>query len=118
KGADGLVGRGTFTFEPITLAGEPHAIMLMHDVTEWRRVQSELEQQQRLVEAILNSLPGVFYMMDAEHLVRWNDEFERVTGLSGEELSRATAADVVVEVERVREHLEEASAKGESSMEG
>lgn len=117
-GAEGTPGRGTFTFEPMTLAGEPHAIMLMHDVTQWRRVQSRLEQQQRLVEAILNSLPGVFYMMDAEHLVRWNDEFERVTGLSGDELSRATAADVVVEVEQVREHIAEAFANGESSMEG
>lgn len=117
-GADGLPGFGTFTFEPITLAGEPHAIMLMHDVTQWRRVQSQLEQQQRLVEAILNSLPGVFYMMDDEHLVRWNDELERVTGLTGDELTKATAADIVVEAEEVREHIAAAFANGASSMEG
>src|SRR5690606_24411775 len=117
-GADGLPGFGTFTFEPITLAGEPHAIMLMHDVTQWRRVQSQLEQQQRLVEAILNSLPGVFYMMDDEHLVRWNDELERVTGLSAGQLSTASAADIVLEVEKVREHIAEAFADGASSMEG
>ncbi len=116
--ADGLPGRGTFTFEPITLAGEPHAIMLVQDMTEWHRAQARLEQEQRLVEAILNSLPGVFYMMDEDHLVRWNDELERVTGMTGDRLATARAHDVVVEADAVREHIAEAFGFGTSSFEG
>ena len=116
--SDGERGYATFAFEPIDLGGEPHAVMLMHDVTEWRRTHDQLEQQRRFVTAILDSLPGVFYMLDEHRLVRWNEEMERVTGRTPDELAAASAGDVVVEGEAVREHVDAAFRTGEASMEG
>ncbi len=42
---DGSPGYATFVFEPITLAEEPHSMMLVYDVTEWRRAQNVLERR-------------------------------------------------------------------------
>lgn len=112
------LGYGTFAFEPIELQGVAHAVMLMHDVTERRRAHVQLEQQHQFVTAVLASLPGVFYMMDGSRLVQWNDELEKVTGLSSEELAKATADDVIVEVEQVREQIDTVLRTGEGAMEG
>lgn len=114
---DGETGYGTFAFESIVLGGEPHAVMLVHDVTGWRRTQEQLEQQNQLVTAILDSLPGVFYMLKDGHLVRWNREFERVTGFSSEELAVVTAGDLAVEGEDLREHFEIAFRNREYAVE-
>ncbi len=109
---------GTFAFEPIELRGAPHAVMLMNDVTERSRAHEQLEQQHQFVTAVLASLPGVFYMMDGRQLVQWNDELERVTGLSSRELAKAKADDVIVEAAEVREQIDTALKMGQASMEG
>src|SRR5690554_1814537 len=114
---DGVMGYGMFAFEPVVLGGRPHAMMQMHDVTDWRRTHDQLEQQHQLVTAILDSLPGVFYMLDRGHLVRWNHEFKRVTGLSAEELDVATVDVVAVEAHAVRQHIDAAFRTGESAVE-
>lgn len=114
---DGVMGYGMFAFEPIVLGGKPHAMMQMHDVTDWRRTQEQLEQQNQLVTAILDSLPGVFYMLDQGHLVRWNHELKRVTGLSAEELAVATLDDVAVEAEALRQNIDAAFRTGEAAIE-
>ncbi len=114
---DGETGHGTFAFESIVLGGEPHAVMLLYDVTDWRRTQEQLEQQNQLVTAILDSLPGVFYMLEDGHLVRWNQELERVTGLSTEELAEVTADDLAIEGDELRKHFEVAIRTSEYALE-
>ncbi len=91
---------GTFAFEPVVIAGEQHAVMSMHDVTDRRAARDEVERQKAIVESILASLPGVFYMVegnDSGRLVRWNDELERVTGYTAAELIGMRAVELVVE---------------------
>lgn len=111
-------GRGMVALEPVELGGQPHAVMLMHDVTPWHAANAQLEQQNEFVNAILDSLPGVFYVLDEGHLVKWNEELERVTGMGPAQLAEAKADDVVVEAEAVREHIEAALRTGEAWMEG
>lgn len=116
RGDEGM-GHGAFAFEPIALGGKPHAVMQLHDVTDWRRTHDQLGQQHELVTAILDSLPGVFYMLDRGHLVRWNHELKRVTGLSDEELRMATADVLAVEGDAIREHIDVAFRTGEAAVE-
>lgn len=93
-------------------------LKLMRDQTEKRTSDARQERQRRLITAILDSLPGVFYVSDGRRLVRWNEEFERVTGLSTEELAAAAPEDLLVEVERAREHVEDVLSGGRRSFEG
>lgn len=45
-------------------------------------------------ESIINSLPGIFYLYDREgKFVRWNKNFERVSGYSEEEISKMHPLD-------------------------
>ncbi len=49
----------------------------------------ELERQRALTDAVLDSVPGVFYLYDdVGRLIRWNRNLERVTGRSRDELTR------------------------------
>src|SRR5690606_17865115 len=93
-------------------------LKIMRDQTEKRAAEAYLEQQQTLITAILDSLPGVFYMFDGHRYLRWNDEVERVTGFSAHELAEATPEDLIVEGQLVREHIEDVLRVGESSFEG
>ena len=48
-----------------------------------------------LLDAILGSLPGVYYMYDENrHFVRWNAKFELVTGYTGEEIASLHPLDL------------------------
>jgi len=52
-----------------------------------RRAEERLAQEKQLVEAVLDSLPGLFFMLDENgRMVRWNRNREVVTGYSAEEL--------------------------------
>jgi PAS domain S-box-containing protein len=50
-------------------------------------------REKRLSETIINNLPGVFLSHDAGHFVKWNKNFERVSGFSAEEIAQMEAVD-------------------------
>ncbi|WP_019142282.1 sensor domain-containing phosphodiesterase [Noviherbaspirillum massiliense] len=56
-------------------------------------LQSEVEQrvvERNVSDFLLNSLPDIFYVLDEEgRLLRWNENFARVTGYSASELAGA-----------------------------
>jgi PAS domain S-box-containing protein len=61
-----------------------------------KRIQTEksLDRERTLTQAIMNSVPGILYLYDAEgHLVYWNKSHEELTGYSAEELGRMTLPD-------------------------
>ncbi|MEP6677307.1 MAG: PAS domain S-box protein, partial [Ferruginibacter sp.] len=64
-----------------------------------KQATEQLLTQKELSESIINNLPGVFYIFDAEgqHLL-WNKNFETVTGYSTEEI-RSKPAGTFVEGE-------------------
>ena len=54
-----------------------------------RAAETKLREEKRLVESVLNSLPGIFYVFNLEgRMVRWNRAFERVSGYSADELAQ------------------------------
>ncbi|MET0753075.1 MAG: PAS domain S-box protein [Pyrinomonadaceae bacterium] len=71
-------------------------------------------------QAIINSLPGVFYLIDSNgRFLSWNDNFERVSGYTAEEIRKIHSLDLVGnnEKELVEAKMEEAFRHGESSAE-
>jgi len=70
---------------------------------------------------IVNSLPGVFYLFDQTgRFLRWNRNFEVVSGYSSEEISRMHPLDFFEGQDKdlVRERIQEVFVKGQSDAEG
>lgn len=67
--------------------GRPEAIEgLATDITESRRLQKELVQGRRMVEATLQGLPVAVLVIDRDHkVVHWNRAMTALTGVDGRE---------------------------------
>lgn len=86
-----------------------------HDIS--RRIESEQRAMaaNQQSESIINSLPGVFYLYDREgNFMRWNKNFERVSGYTGEEISAMSPVDFFEgdEKELLREKIRTVFAVG------
>jgi len=65
------------------------------DITERKQAEESLLKEKVLSDTIINSLPGVFYCFDDQvRFLRWNRNFEQVTGYSGEELANLSPLDL------------------------
>ena len=57
------------------------------DITERKKIELDLSKTQRLQQSIIDSVPGMLYLYDAEgKLNLWNKGHESITGYSAEEL--------------------------------
>jgi PAS domain S-box-containing protein len=71
-------------------------LFLCTDVTdiknaEKRKSEKKLLKEKELSDSIINSLPGIFYLFDSNgKFLRWNKQFETVSGYSYKELSQMT----------------------------
>lgn len=80
-----------------------------------------LRIEKALSDALLDSLPGVFYLYDRSgRFLRWNREFESVSGVSGEQVARSHPRDFVDPADHalLLERVQEVFARGRSAMEG
>lgn len=93
-------------------------LKILRDQSDKRAADFRLHRQRALVTAILDSLPGIFYVSDGQRLVRWNDELELVTGMTHDELATADVAELVAETDLAREHFDEVLREGHRSFEG
>ena len=65
---------------------------LHEEVAERESAEDELRQAKDLSEAIIESMPGLFYVFDAEaRLLRWNANTKRISGRNSEKMEGASA---------------------------
>ena len=91
----------------------------------WRRArrtaaEKALEQERIFIGAVLDSVPGIPYMFDAEgRLVRWNKKQEEMTGYSAAELSHMRMTDWFrgEEVGYIAERMHKALTEGYADAE-
>lgn len=70
------------------------AVASIRDVTERRRIAAEQRWQADFSKGIVNSLPGIFYLVEKSGRMRqWNANLETVTGYSADELGAMTVWD-------------------------
>jgi PAS domain S-box-containing protein len=129
---------GTLQFEIKGLKGtqrwlETHAVPLKNtsgdviallsitrDITESKKTEMKLLREMELSDSIINSLPGVFYLFDEElRFLRWNKNFETVTGYTSDELSNMKPTDFFEENEKnlIKEKIEEVFQRGTAEVE-
>ncbi len=90
------------------------------DVTEKRKAEIKLKHEKDLSDTIINSLPGIFYLIDEKgYLKRWNRNFEKVTGYSSKELSEFKMQQVISEdaVQELTHRAKEVFAGDEGDVE-
>jgi len=70
------------------------AVASIRDVTERRRIEAEQRWQADFSNGIVDSLPGIFYLVDRSGgMCQWNTNLESVTGYSAVELGAMTVRD-------------------------
>jgi diguanylate cyclase (GGDEF)-like protein/PAS domain S-box-containing protein len=93
---------------------------ISRDITERKRMESELSDAKKLSDDIINGLPGIFYMINTEgNLFRWNTHFSTVTGYSDAEMINRPALDIIATEDKalVATRIEEVFKTGESFVE-
>ena len=71
------------------------------DLSERKQAEGGLEQEKTFSEAVINGLPGIFFLFDPQgNMVRWNEEYERVLGYTTEETAARNAVDPIAVEDR------------------
>ncbi len=64
------------------------------DIGERKKAEASLLREKTFTDAIIDSLPGVFYLFNEQgRFLRWNKNFELVSGYSAEEMARIRPLD-------------------------
>jgi PAS domain S-box-containing protein len=84
-------------------AGQPLRIMgVMQDITGRVAGERAILREKELSDSIINSLPAVFYLYNQQgKFLRWNRNFEFVTGYSSKEMEHLHPLDLFDETEKV-----------------
>lgn len=85
-----------------------------------REAEARVRQERDFSAALINSLPGVVYFYDdTGRFLRWNDNFERVTGYGAAELATMQPLDFFAgaDQDRVAARIGEVFERGEACVE-
>jgi len=96
-----------------------HVIATGIDINERMLAETALMQEKKFIDAVIDSLPGLFYVIDESgSLIRWNKNLQEVTGFSTDELTNRNALDFFREDrELVRGKIQEVLKFGSASDE-
>ena len=120
------IGHGNLDFQVGTSAGDEIGTLsrafdrMTADLKTTTVSRDELAREKGFSDTVINSLPGVFYLIEQEgRLVRWNRNLELVTGYSTEEVAGMSLLDFFSREERllVLERIHQAFIEGKSSVE-
>jgi two-component system sensor histidine kinase/response regulator len=87
---------------------------------EPKRVVPSVEQEEDFNQAVADSLPGLFYLINQlGQLVRWNEAFRDASGYSAEELPHKSVLDFFKEPEKslVAERMQQVFSEGAAMVE-
>lgn len=81
--------------------GGYNILVSVQDITEQKLASAKIAYERNLSESIINSLPGIFYLANTEgRLIRWNKNYETVSGYTAEELAAMRVIQFVSEDEQ------------------
>ncbi|MBN2393478.1 MAG: GAF domain-containing protein, partial [Anaerolineae bacterium] len=83
-----------------------------------QEIEAQILQERNFSEAVINSLPGNFYVIDDQaNLTRWNESFVIASGYTPEELQQIGALGTIAEEDRaaVAEAIQQVFITGEEA---
>ncbi len=105
---------------PVVIHDEDLVLGIARDVSSRKNAEEEILKEKNFFESIVNSLPGVFYILDDKlHILRWNKNLEKVTGYSEAEISNMGPFDFFdkEKLNDIAKWINRVFAKGQSSFE-
>ncbi len=94
-------------------------LFICRDISERIKAQNTIVTEKILSDTIINSLPGVFYLYNQEgKFLRWNKNFETVTGYTAEEVQRSHPLNFFTEKDKelLTEKIGNVFRSGEDSV--
>jgi PAS domain S-box-containing protein len=117
--ADGRVFERDYA--PVSVGGAPGGHLWHYrEITERKHAEALIVAERNFTESLLNSLPGVFYLFDAQgRFLRWNKNLEMVSSYSNEEVSRLSPLDFIAEADRglVAHRIQQVFSAGQAEAE-
>jgi PAS domain S-box-containing protein len=104
----------------ITFGKNEYFLCVGINITLQKETERELMSEKQFNEALVESLPGIFYMIDSDgNYQRWNQNFEDQLGYTPDDLKEMSPADFYTdeEYERVAKRINEVFETGEAEME-
>src|SRR3989304_10026975 len=89
-------------------------------VIQHKPADVDLLKEKNFSDTAIDSLPGIFYLFDNQgRFLRWNENFEKFSGYSAEEISNMNPLDFFVGEDRklIEQKIQEIFAKGRSTAE-
>ncbi len=90
------------------------------DITDRKYTEVQISRERDLLNAILDSLPGAFYLFDSNgRYLRWNKYLEKVTGYSGVDIATLNPLDLFRDKDRelVEQRIKRVFETGSASVE-
>lgn len=76
---------------------------LQREIADRKRADEALILEKRFCDAVIDSLPGLFYLLDENgRFVRWNTDLTKMTGYSAEETAGRDALTLIADEDRDR----------------
>ncbi|MBN2733732.1 MAG: PAS domain-containing sensor histidine kinase, partial [Methanomicrobiaceae archaeon] len=110
----------TFTIRDPDTGAPMYYANVSLDITEIKKANKAVVKEKKTVDYILESLPGMFYMFDSKgRFVRWNKNFETITGHSGDEILKISPLENIIDKDkdRVSNAINNAFSKGYDEVE-
>ena len=104
----------------IESAGQTLLLSVNRDISARKESEQRFLEEKGLTEAVMNSLPGIFYLFDpAGNMVRWNKNVEKVFGYKTGQIKDMRALDFVPAhfLDSVTMAIQEVISKGNATVE-
>ncbi len=118
--ADGSEFPAELTVVAVTAGARTLFIGTVRDITLSRRAHEARLKERMLSDEVINTLPGVFYLFnEGGRFLRWNKNFETVTGYSTDEFAMLHPLDFFrgSDCELIQQRIGEVFATGQSDAE-
>jgi PAS domain S-box-containing protein len=113
-----IQARGEFTYPADDSADRMRGVVI--EITERKQTEQALRREHDFSNALLNSLPGIVYCFDENlNFLRWNRNFENISGYTGEEIANSRPLDFFSGDDRelIRRCIGEVFEKGQAETE-
>jgi len=120
RAKDGHLIPVQITANYIEFDGKEYNCAYAHDITARKRNEALILLERDFSKAVIDSLPGIFYLFDRKgKFLRWNKNFEEITGYSAEEIGRMDPLDLFAGPDKslVQERITAAFVKGTADVE-
>jgi len=120
RSRDGRLIPVELTANYIEFDGKEYNCVYAHDITTRKRNEELIVLERDFTKAVLDSLPGIFYLFDRKgKFLRWNNNFEKITGYSAEEIGKLHLLDLFEGPDKalIQSRITDAFAKGTSEVE-